>query len=324
MELVFTIDGAAVIKYLHSNFYKVVVEMKISKILSGLMCAGLLCTSVAQASVIAESNVTVEDLSLTFFDAEINGNQLIPGVQILLGTPQISFTGTSVSSTLNGVDEADSFTTIITDVFAPLAIDLSTSQTSGASLANTEASLAGNLLTTGAGGITDSAVEVYGNSSGDANSQIINNLETTFGFAVQSDVWVDLSFDWMLDVLVSVFDDGGTGVATWDLAITLEEECFTFGCAPSLIDFDLSSLASVGTDQTGTLNDVGDLFDETLSASFSSGRVLLEEGRYTLNINQLTTSAATSIDVSAPTSLALLGLGLMGVAGISRKKAIKS
>jgi hypothetical protein len=184
MKLVFTIDGAAVIKDLHSNFYKVVVEMKTSKILSGLMCAGLLCTSVAQASVIAEFNVTVEDLSLTFFDAAVDGNQLAPVADVLLGTPQISFTGTSVSSTLNGVDEADSFTTIITDVFAPLAIDLSTSQTSGASLANTQASLAGNLLTTGAGGVTDSAVKVYGENSGDANSQIINNLETTFYFDV--------------------------------------------------------------------------------------------------------------------------------------------
>jgi hypothetical protein len=296
--------------------------MKISKILSGLMCAGILCTNVVEASVIAESNVAVDDLALTFFDAAAGGSVLTPGTavgsEVVLSDVDISFTGTSISTTLNGISDADSYTTLVTDPFAVIAIDITSSQTSGASLASAESKLDGNILTTGADGITDSNVEVYGQSSGDANSQIINNLESIFAFSVVDDVWVDLSFDWMLDVLVSVFDDGGTGVATWDLTVKLENDCIGFGCGPALIDFDLSS--TVGADQSGTLNDVGDLFDETVGASFSSGRVLLAAGAYTLNINQNTSAAANSVDVPAPASLAILGLSLLGVAVISRKK----
>jgi len=298
--------------------------MKISKILSGLMCAGMLCNNVVEASVIAESNVSVENLALTFFDAAAGGSVLTPGIvpgsDVVLSDVGISFTGTSVSATLNGISDADSYTTLVTDPLAVIAIDITSSLTSGASLASAESKLDGNILTTGADGITDSNVEVYGQSSGDANSQIINNLESVFSFTVAGDVYVDLSFDWMLDVLVSVFDDGGTGVATWDLTVTLEDDCIGLGCGSTLIDFDLSTLASVGTDQTGTLNDVGDLFDETISASFSSGRQLLAAGAYKLNINQNTSAAANSVDVQAPATLAILGLSLLGVAGISRKK----
>jgi hypothetical protein len=289
--------------------------MKISKILSGFMCAGILCCSVAQASVIAESKVSVENLTLTFFDAETGGSQLVPGVDVVLSDVDISFTGTSVSTSLNGVADGESYSTPVTNVFDPISVDISSTQTSGADSASAGSTLNGNILSVdGAIGSTDSKVNVYGVSNGDANSQILNNLETTFAFTVAGDVWVDLSFDWMLDVFVEIFDEGGTGNATWGLTVTLGLDCFGFGCS-DLIEFDISD--DVGGDQTGTLNTVGDLFDGSIGGTFDESRKLLSTGAYTLAISQDTSAAASS--VSAPASLAILSLGLLGVAGFSRR-----
>jgi hypothetical protein len=289
--------------------------MKISKILSGLTCAGILCCSVAQASVIAESKVTVDNLTLTFFDAETGGSQLSPGVDVQLSNVDISFTGTSVSTNLNGVADGESYSTAVTNVFDPISVDISSTQTSGADSASAESTLDGNILSaSGANGSTDSKVNVYGVSDGDANSQILNNLETTFAFTVSGDVWVDLSFDWVLDVYVSVFEQGGTGNATWGLTVSLGPDCFGFGCS-DLIEFDISDV--VGSDQSGTLNTVGDLFDGSIGGTFDESRQLLSAGDYILAISQDTSAAATS--VSAPASLAILSLGLLGVAGFSRR-----
>ena len=91
--------------------YKVIVEMKISTILSAFICAGLLSTNVAQASVIAESSIEIDNLALTFFDGnDANANTLTPGDDVLLNAVNISFTGTSVNTNLNGVADGDSFT----------------------------------------------------------------------------------------------------------------------------------------------------------------------------------------------------------------------
>jgi hypothetical protein len=304
----------AVVKRTFTSINLIVgVKMKISKVLYGIMCAGILCSSVAQASIIAESKVEVENLALTFFDAAVGGTQLVVGSDVILSDVDISFTGTSVSTTLNGVNDADSYSGSVLSVYDPILVDISSMQYSGADLATAESKLSGNLLTTGASGKTDSNVKVYGMSKGDANSQIVNNLETTFSFTVGSDVYIDLSFDWVLDAYVSVFDEGGEGVATWDLSVSLSQDSASIGAAP-LIGFDLSD--TVG-DQSGTLNDVGDIFDNKIESSFVSGRQLLAAGAYVLNINQNTSAAA--ISVSAPASLAILSLGLLGIAGFSRR-----
>lgn len=294
--------------------------MKVTKVLSAILCGGLLSVGTSNASVIANSEISVSNLAVAFFDS--SSNQLTPGLtsssDIVLSGVDISFTGTSVSTSLNNNNDGGSFTSIITSPFTPLAIDLQSSQVSGANLANAEAKLNGNLLTTGASGLTASDVEVYGTSSGDANSQIVNNLETTFNFSLLDDVFINLSFDWLFKSFVSVFEQGGEGVATWDLTIALQQ---TGNCGINcsrLIGFDLVQDELNRFGQSGTLNEVGEIWDVSKAGTFDSGLTLLAAGSYVLNISQNTSSAAVS--VPAPASLLLLGLGLLTAAGFSRKK----
>jgi hypothetical protein len=277
----------------------------------------------ANASVISEASIDVTALKVTIFDE--SETVVLPAPSpggFDLHNVAISLNGTSESSTLNANTVGSSYNTAITDPFNPLSVNLNSNQQTGAvgatSIVNTVSSINGNIFAAaGANGSTSASTTVYGVDSGDANSQIINNLDADFAFTTSTNGWAKISFDWLLETYVSVFDQGGEGVADWGLTITLTDDtCTGFSCTP-LYSFDLNDEVPVA--QTGTLNDIGEEWDETANDTVATDFIRILAGvTYTLDIAQSSNSAA--ISVPEPSSLAILGLGILGLAGAAARR----
>lgn len=298
--------------------------MKLNKLTKGLFAAtALMATGVANADVLSEVSIDVQNLQLSVF-ADSGGNtQLFPGDgSFTLSGVGIDFNGTSVSTTLNGNTEGSGYAAATQDPFVPVIFNLNSNQV--APLANVESSssITGNLFSPGgATGNTSSSTYVGGYNFGETNSQISNSLNAAFTFTAQQDAYVQVSFDWIFDVLVDVTWSGGSGNADWAFEITLGEKCSGIPCnaAPPIYTFDLNDDV-IGTSATGSVNQVGNPFAGNLNGSADSGLLGLVGGKqYELIIVQNANTSAAS--VSEPMSLAMFGLGLLGLAGAARRKS---
>lgn len=294
--------------------------MKFSKVTKGLLIGAALAASSANADVLSSVEIDITNLEIKLFSDDQGQNQLQPAVDFgFIGDPIISFNGTSVSTTLNGNLAGDSYVTQVTDVFAPLNIDLDAMQTTPLSSVNSESSLIGNIFNPGgASGRTASYTDVGGYQTGETNSQISNSLEATFDFTAQQDVWLSLSFDWLFDVLVDITWSGGIGEADWAFEVDLIEKCTGF-CAPTtLYTFDLNNDELFGISSSGSI--VTDTYEFDKTGTQNSGLLSLQsDTAYQLKIVQNANTSGAS--VSEPMTLGIFALGLLGVAGYARRKA---
>jgi hypothetical protein len=300
--------------------------MKLTNLTKGLVAATALTVASfgANATAISEVSIDVTGLAITLYDT--TGTNVLeptsptnPNGDFEVNNVSLDFGGTSVSSTLNSVNHGEGFDDIITNPFEVLSVDLNSNQTSGLSSVDTNSSISGNFLLGGATGSTSGTTKAYGNDGGETNSQIVNNLETTFAFTAGSEAKAKISFSWLFDVYIAITDQGGSANADWGLTVTLRnDQCAVF-CVPDLYKFDLASI--LGGNNSGTFNDVGDVLDITTATTVETSAFinLNENETYYLKISQQSNTFAAS--VPEPTSLAILGLGLLGLAGVSRRKA---
>jgi hypothetical protein len=302
--------------------------MKLTNLTKGLIAATALTIASfgANASVISNASLDVTGLNIVLTDPA-TGDALTPGSDFNIASLTVSFAGTSVNTDINGNNVGDNEGTQIvvpvSDPFAPLNVDLRSNQSSGFNFATADSEISGNIFSpTGANGYTSSSVGAYGMASTDANSSIFNSLEASFEFSLATEANALISFDWVLDTFVSVFDQGGEGNADWSLDVTLLEN------GALKWAYDLTSPFSGGVaGSTGNQHTVGGP-DWNLGASgsvnsfdngFQAGVISLTQNTtYELIIRQHSDAAATS--VPEPTSLAILGLGLLGLAGASRSR----
>jgi hypothetical protein len=285
------------------------------------LCAMLFASGQATAGAMAEAEISVTNLGLGFFEDGLGVNSLTPGVDFTLQNPNISFTGTSVNTDLNGNDEGAAFNGPVTDPLAPVNFDLDVSQSNATDLVASRSTLDGNIFTGTADGLTRAEVVVEGNSAGDAGSQIANSLDATFSFVTSADLFIGISFEWMIDIFASVFGVGGEANADWGLNVTLKEVgggTGGFG-GGNLIDFDLNEDELGGTSNTGTINTVGSNFDADASGTFVSDLVELSaDTAYQLNIVQ--TANAAAVSVSGPASIGVFALALVGMSFAARRR----
>ena len=175
--------------------------------------------------------------------------------------------------------------------------------------------------------IAESQLAVEGWAS--ANSEIVSGTGMAISFAVASDAAISIEFDALWDRYVEINDplatfaiaesnskfrmtltndDSGLTYASW-----VDGSCSVFAplsCVDTSTGSGLDADYSVSTDGTNAGSSGGGVFGLLLTG--------LTEGNWTLNLNVIASTSVTR--VTEPATLALLGIGLLGVAARRRAK----
>jgi len=176
----------------------------------------------------------------------------------------------------------------------------------------------------GALGTTYATSTVDGNTTAQATS----NLENTAVFTVDdgdanttgASMDFGFSFSWAYDLVAEIYGQGGTAQSSVNVSMNLKDS------SGNLIDLFRTALmaadpfigffseTSVGI-EADTLERFGNKSDSGMQVRYLS---LVEGEEYTLFVQQNSEVDVTS--VAEPTSVAILGLGLLGLAGVSRRR----
>lgn len=277
--------------------------MKLTKLAKNLLAVSALTVASfgANAGAIATADLTISDLLFTF---ETLG--------AAPGTPTSGFSGSEATASVNNVGDQDAWST------GGLPLNLTYSVGSGIDTSGTGAyglvDLSGDLTTTGSMGITNSSASAYGVNSALGTSTVQNIVAATFSGVAATDVLLTVSFDWLIDLYSEITTpfSGQTATSSYDFELEIEG-------SDDFWSIDLRTLVNLGSNKktqqtmgTNTLNSSGSYTNENAKFSLDNGE------RYTFTITQATRSDVVS--VAEPTSVAILGLGLLGLAGVSRRR----
>lgn len=198
---------------------------------------------------------------------------------------------------------------------------------SGDTFARGDAQLTGSLLAGGANGKTVAETQLIGMHASSAGGAIQSSAGfTTIEFDIYEDGGITLSFDVSGELRVSSSEAGGVAQADFDFNISLRNltdpgpdglgievpiETSSFNGAS---DFSsLNKLASIAGAQTQNYT-IDDVFYLTVNG-------LLANNQYRLQISQnADISARSTRQVAEPAFMGLLGFGLLGVAGLARRR----
>lgn len=284
--------------------------MKLKNIAKSVIAASALTVASfgANAGAIATSSLDVTGLTFAF--------ELDQGDSVAVDA--ITFSGSSSSGTINGLGGVDSWDDELT-------LDLAYSDgtgfdTSGNGTAST-VDLSGTLAA-GAAGNTAASSSAYGNNSAEADADLENSFNAEFTLASEADVTVTIFFDWVLELYAEITDNkaGQTATAGYGFNISIKE-VGSFGSA--LFNYNMADV-EYANEETLDRNTEGvsDLTGvNALTGSYDAGVLtadLLKDTVYTVKISQ--DSNTDVVSVPEPTSVAILGLGLLGLAGAARRR----
>jgi hypothetical protein len=277
-------------------------KMKLTKLAKNLLAVSALTVASfgANAGAIATAELTIDNLLFTFESLDN------------LGSPVSGFSGSEATASVNNNGDQDAWSS------GGLPLNLTYSVGSGIDTSGTGAyglvDLSGNVLLGGSTGITDSSASAYGINSALGTANVQNIVSASFSGESASDVLLTVSFDWLIDLYSEITTPFAGQTATSSYGFELEIEG-----SDDFWSIDLRDLVNQGSNKRTQQTMGTNTLNSTDSYTNANNKFSLDNNqRYTFTISQFTRSDVVS--VAEPTSIAILGLSLLGLAGVSRRR----
>ena len=299
--------------------------MKFNNIAKSVIAASALTVASfgANASAIATSTVDIQDLFFSF--------TLDAGESVAAST--VSFSGTNTSGAINGTGSNTAWVAGDVDLEYLQGSGYDATGTGVASTALIDGSIVfdptdipgslGSDGLLGSDGRTFAQASAIGADSAEANSNVDNTFSATFDLTGSGgDIDLDISFSWLIDLYTEITNEkeGQLAKAGYNFTISIEDSsCNPFiPCVTPSFDFDLAADIFGGVDELQADQPFEIQQFTSAVTPFSDTFTMLDNVEYAVKITQQ--SNVNVVSVTEPTSVAILGLGLLGFAGAARRR----